>query len=68
MGEYPILRRFTHQEYVRLERESTSKSEYVDGLIFAMAGGTANHDDVTVNAIALDQESDPGWEVQGPLI
>jgi len=37
------IRRFTPVEYYRLEREAEYKSNYYDGEIFAIAGGTARH-------------------------
>jgi Uma2 family endonuclease len=33
----------SEEEYLRLERTATEKSEYHDGQMFAMSGGTANH-------------------------
>jgi Uma2 family endonuclease len=41
---------FTPQEYLVQEEVSESKSEYFRGEIFAMAGGTANHSRIAVNA------------------
>jgi Uma2 family endonuclease len=35
---------YTPQEYLALEDEADSRSEYYDGEIFAMAGSTHNHD------------------------
>jgi Uma2 family endonuclease len=37
------LHRYTYQEYVWLEEESTTRHEFLDGEIFAMAGGTPEH-------------------------
>jgi Uma2 family endonuclease len=33
----------TEEEYLRLEREAETKSEFHDGQMFAMAGGSLNH-------------------------
>jgi Uma2 family endonuclease len=33
----------TEDEYLRLDREAATKSEYHDGQMFAMAGGSLNH-------------------------
>ena len=42
MASLPIPR-FTEEEYLRLEETAFEKSEFHDGQMFAMAGGTANH-------------------------
>jgi len=34
---------YTFEDYVRFERDATSKHEFVSGLILAMAGGTIEH-------------------------
>jgi len=39
------------QEYLALERAAETRSEYVDGEIFAMAGGTLRHALIAANAI-----------------
>lgn len=40
---------YTPEEYLTLERKATYKSEYVDGEIFAMAGGSREHIRITLN-------------------
>ena len=40
---------FSPEEYLAIEREAPTKSEYLDGQIFAMAGASRNH-----NLISLD--------------
>jgi len=55
MGAYPALRRFTPSEYLRLERAAELRSEYIDGQIYAMAGGTLTHDRIVMNATFLLQ-------------
>lgn len=42
-------RRFTPQEYYALEHEATYKSDYYDGEIFDMSGGTTRHSEITAN-------------------
>ncbi len=42
---------FTPEEYLRLERAAESKSEYIDGLILAMSGGTFPHAVVGTNLV-----------------
>jgi len=37
------LHRYTYQEYVWLEEESSTRHEFLDGEIVAMAGGTPEH-------------------------
>jgi Uma2 family endonuclease len=37
------LHRYTYEEYVWLEAESTTRHEFLDGEIVAMAGGTPEH-------------------------
>ena len=43
--------RITEEEYLRLERAAEYKSEFVDGEIFAMSGGTRRHSRLAVNWI-----------------
>jgi Uma2 family endonuclease len=44
-------KRYTPQEYYALEREAAYKSDYYDGEIFAMAGGTAQHSRIVTNIL-----------------
>jgi Uma2 family endonuclease len=37
------LQRLTEEEYLRIEREALGKSEFHDGQMFAMAGGSPDH-------------------------
>jgi Uma2 family endonuclease len=43
------LQRLSWEEYVEHERHATQKSEFFDGELFAMAGGSANHSLVATN-------------------
>ena len=43
MGLPKLVKRYTPQEYYELEREAEYKSDYYQGEIFAMAGGTKSH-------------------------
>lgn len=45
------IRRFTPREYYDLEHEAEYKSDYYDGEIFAMAGGTSRHSLISSNII-----------------
>jgi Uma2 family endonuclease len=40
---------FTPDEYLAFERSSESKHEYLDGLIYAMAGSSPEHSTICVN-------------------
>ena len=39
----PARQRLSPYEYFEIEAESPVKHEYLDGLVWAMAGGTPNH-------------------------
>src|SRR5499425_3734224 len=43
--------KITPQEYLELERKAETKSEYLDGEIFAMAGVSRDHVRIVVNII-----------------
>lgn len=51
--EEPARQPFTFDEYVRLEEISTVKHEYLDGHVWAMAGGTPEHAAICANVIGL---------------
>ena len=42
--------RLSASEYLRLERQSPCKHEFVDGIVYAMAGATLRHNDISSNA------------------
>ena len=42
-------RRYTPDEYYRLEVQADHRSEFFDGKIFAMAGGSLRHNRICVN-------------------
>ncbi|OKH51645.1 hypothetical protein NIES2101_17745 [Calothrix sp. HK-06] len=44
---------YTIEEYLALEEKADSKSEYVDGEIIPMAGGSANHNQIAGNFYAV---------------
>ena len=49
----PVQRpRYSFAEYVRVEQGSTIKHEFLDGEIYAMAGGTPEHAVIAANVIA----------------
>jgi Uma2 family endonuclease len=43
--------RYTVQDYLRIEHDSTERHEYRDGEIVAMAGGTVAHSQIIANCI-----------------
>ncbi len=49
MGLPTPIKRYTPQEYYALERAAEYRSDYYNGEIFAMAGGTSRHSDIMVN-------------------
>lgn len=46
------LRRLTEAEYLKIERAAEFKSEFFDGEMFAMAGGTPQHSLIATNLAA----------------
>ncbi|MDZ7954009.1 Uma2 family endonuclease [Nostoc sp. DedQUE09] len=42
-------RYYTPEEYLELEESADYKSEYIDGQIIPMAGGTVNHNQIALN-------------------
>lgn len=48
----PVQRRFTVEDYLRIERGSTDKHEFRDGEVVSMAGGTVAHSRIMANGIA----------------
>ncbi len=42
---------YTVEEYLKMERDAFERSEYISGEIFAMAGESENHADISVNII-----------------
>src|SRR5215813_6140397 len=49
MGWPHTLPTYTPDEYLAFERESESKHEYLDGVIYAMAGASPEHNTICVN-------------------
>jgi Uma2 family endonuclease len=45
-------RRYSWDEYEALENESGERHEFVDGRVYAMAGGTDNHNRISLNIAA----------------
>ncbi|ARV62741.1 hypothetical protein BZZ01_32535 [Nostocales cyanobacterium HT-58-2] len=49
MQTYQEQRYYSPEEYLQLEETAEYKSEYIDGLIIPMAGGTTNHNRIALN-------------------
>ena len=45
-------RTYTPEEYLKLEEQAEYKSEYRDGEIIPMTGGTTNHNEISGNIYA----------------
>lgn len=52
MNAAPIIK-YTAEEYLELEEASLEKNEFYRGEIFAMAGGTIEHNQITRNTLSL---------------
>ena len=51
MNSYREHRRFTPDEYLRLEESAEYRSEYIKGEIYAMTGGSLNHNRIVSNLL-----------------
>ena len=60
MVAYKQSRTFTPEEYLDLERKSHYKSEYLEGQIYAMSGGSLNHGATGANVIIAIGKRLPG--------
>jgi len=56
---YLAKKYFTVQEYLALEDAAEYKSEYYQGEIFAMAGGSVNHNQIITNVISQPDQAHP---------
>ena len=52
MSVQTLKRYYTPEEYLELEEKADYKSEYRNGEIFAMTGGTTNHNEIALNVAA----------------
>ncbi len=57
---------FSPEEYLSLEHDNTVRHEYQRGLVYAMAGGSDDHDELSLNLIELLREKvrDQGCSVR----
>lgn len=53
MTAFPSLRRYTEAEYLALEERADHRSEFYRGEIFAMSGGSINHNRIVLNAVSV---------------
>lgn len=44
---------YSFDDYLRLERESPTRHEFLDGTVWAMAGGSPNHSAIAVNIVRM---------------
>jgi len=51
MDTLPVLK-YTEEEYLEMEEKSLEKHEFYKGEIFAMAGASISHNQVTRNALS----------------
>jgi Uma2 family endonuclease len=49
MSAVPQIKSLTPEEYLAIERQAEYKSEYVDGVMYAMAGGSHQHSSIAIN-------------------
>ena len=55
------LHRYVYADYVAVERDSTIKHEFLDGEIYAMAGGSEEHSALAAKVVsALEQATGDG--------
>ena len=53
MIAHPLPPTLSVEEYLELEENSTVKHEYLDGYVYAMAGGTLDHGLIAVNVLTI---------------
>ncbi len=53
MTALPKNKKYTPEEYLALEEKAEYRSEYIDGYIFEMSGGTEAHTQISFNATRL---------------
>lgn len=64
---YPLpsgVRKYSFAEYMAMEESSVDRHDFYHGEIFAMAGGTRNHNSIIVNlTVALKNNKKAGYNV-----
>jgi Uma2 family endonuclease len=61
----PVQRRFSVEEYFKIESDSQVRHEYVQGQIIDMAGGSDRHSQITFNVIGEVRDRLRGKPCQG---
>jgi len=63
----PQPRYLTAKEYLEWESQQETRHEYCDGEVFAMAGGTKNHDELAFNVrrLLIDKVESDGCRMSG---
>ncbi len=70
MGNPEIIKRYTLAEYLEMEEAAEYKSEFYNGEIYAMAGGTPTHSRISVNCMyaLTDAFESRGCDVYDPSL
>ncbi len=50
----------TPEEYLAMERQSDTKSEYFDGEVYAMTGGSIAHNQIVTNTVIATWQQTEG--------
>ncbi len=58
---------FSVGEYLEYEREAVERSEYIDGGIYAMAGESPKHGDISMNTAGILQNQIRGTKCRGRI-
>jgi Uma2 family endonuclease len=53
MGQLRQVPRFTIEQYLLLERSGEERHEFLDGIIYGMAGESLAHGDISINLVIL---------------
>jgi Uma2 family endonuclease len=61
----PKTYRYSFEEYLEAEREAVERSEFIDGEIYAMAGESGRHGDISMNLAAIIQSGLRGTNYRG---
>lgn len=56
---------YSLEDYLELERKAETKSEFLDGEIYAMSGESGNHADISMNLAGLVQQQLRGTNCRG---